>query len=248
MEKVLLTIENDVAWLTINRAEKRNAIDYDVIELLSEKLSIVETSNDAKILVITGDGSEAFCSGGDLSVFHSIYTKVAAEKMLHKMAINLHRIFFFSKPTVAFLNGTAVGGGCEIASACDFRIAEKNLKLGFIQGKLGITTGWGGSTFLLERIEPRQALQKLVGAEMFDANEAVNIGFVDKIYNREQFVNWLAGFTRQPLGVILAYKQRFLARYDKQEMMNRVLLEVDDCSTLWEMPEHHEAVARFRNK
>lgn len=248
MKKVLLTIENDVAWLTINRAEKRNAIDYDVIELLSEKLSIVETSNDAKILVITGEGSEAFCSGGDLSVFHSIYTKAAAEKMLHKMAINLHRLFFFSKPTIAYLNGTAVGGGCEIASACDFRIAEKNLKLGFIQGKLGITTGWGGSTFLLERINPRQALQKLMGSEIFDANEAINIGFVDNIYNREQFINWLDGFTRQPLGVIMAYKQRFLDRYDKQEMMNRVLREIDDCSSLWEMPEHHEAVERFRNK
>lgn len=248
MEKVLLTIENGVAWLTINRAEKRNAIDYDVIELLSEKLNIVETSDDAKILVITGKGSEAFCSGGDLSVFHSIYTKVEAEKMLHKMAMNLQRLFFFSKPTIAFLNGTAVGGGCEIASSCDFRIAEKNVKLGFIQGKLGITTGWGGSTFLLERIDPGQALQKLMGAETFDVNEAITIGFVNKMYNREQFENWLTGFTRQPLGVILAYKKRFLDRYDKQQIMNWVLREIDDCSSLWEMPEHHEAVERFRNK
>ncbi|WP_261179315.1 enoyl-CoA hydratase/isomerase family protein [Anaerobacillus sp. CMMVII] len=104
-----------------------------------------------KIVVLTGAGTDAFCSGGDLSIFHHIHTKGEAKEMLLKMAKVLHKLFFFSKPTVAYLNGTTVGGGCEIATACDFRIAEKKLKIGFIQGRLGITTGWGGSTYLMER-------------------------------------------------------------------------------------------------
>ncbi len=248
MDKVLLEFKNEVAWLTIHRPEKRNAIDYDVMDLVDEKLNIVDLRNDIKVLVVTGEGTEAFCSGGDLSVFHNIHTKVEAEKMLSKMAKVLMRIFFFSKPTIAYLNGTAVGGGCEIATACDFRIAAKNVKLGFIQGKLGITTGWGGSTYLLERINRKEALQLLMTAEVFDAKKGLEVGFIDYIYDCAQLQSWLARFTKPPLGVILAYKQRYLAKYDQEEIHHRVLAEIDSCSSLWETPEHHEAVAHFINK
>lgn len=248
MDKVLLTIENGQAWLKINREDKRNAIDYEVMELFAEKLAIVESNDDVKVLIITGEGNNAFCSGGDLTVFHSIYTKEEAEKMLTKMAKVLLKLFFFPKPTVAFLNGTAVGGGCEVASACDYRIAEKNIKFGFVQGKLGITTGWGGSTYLLERIKPLKAMELLINSAIFDAKEGVEIGFIDSIYSKEQFDNWLSSFTMHPLGVILAYKQRFLGKYDKDLIERRVIEEIDGCSTLWETDEHHEAVTRFINK
>ncbi len=248
MKKVILEVKNEVAWLTINRPEKRNAIDYDVMELFNEMLTIAEERTDVKALVVTGSGTEAFCSGGDLSVFHELYTKVEAEKMLNKMANVLLRLFFFPKPTIAYLNGTAVGGGCEIATACDFRIAAKNVKLGFIQGKLGITTGWGGSTYLLERISRNEAIQLLMTAEVFDTEKALRVGFVDYIYDNAELHNWLSRFTKQDLGVLLAYKRHYSDKYDKELIHNRVLAEIDNCSSLWETPEHHDAVARFINK
>jgi enoyl-CoA hydratase len=248
MAKVEMNIENEIAWLILNRPEKRNAIDYDVIELFNEKLDMAESRNDVKIVVITGAGNDAFCSGGDLSVFHRIHTKQDAKEMLLKMAKVLYKLFCFPKPTVAYLNGTAVGGGCEIATACDFRIAQKNTKLGFIQGKLGITTGWGGSTYLMERVNTQEALQLLMSADPFDAMEGIKKGFIQNIYERELFNQWLSSYTNQPLGVLLAYKQRFLAHHDPEVLFKRVLDEIEDCSTLWETPEHHEAVERFINK
>ncbi len=248
MEKVHLTIENQQAWIVINRPEKRNAIDFDVIKLLSEKIDIARRDKNAKVLVVTGVGNDAFCSGGDLSVFHAIHTKEEAKEMLGKMAEVLHKLFFFPKPTVAYLNGTAVGGGCEIACACDFRIAAKNVKLGFIQGKLGITTGWGGSTYLLERVSRQEALRLLLSAETFNAKIGLNNGFIQSIFTREEFDLWLSSLTTQSLGVLEAYKQRSLAGFNKDMMLERVLAEVEDCSTLWETPEHHEAVQNFIKK
>jgi enoyl-CoA hydratase len=248
MEKVLLNIENEQAWLTLNRPEKRNAIDYDVIELLNQKLDIIQSRQDVKIVIITGAQETAFCSGGDLSVFHLIHTKKDAKEMLLKMAKVLERIFFFPIPTVAYLNGAAVGGGCEIATACDFRVAQKNVKLGFIQGKLGITTGWGGATYLMERLNQQEAFQLLMSANRFDALEGLKKGFIQSIQDREVFLEWLTTFTRQPLGVLLAYKQRVLAQHDRNVLNKRVLDEIEDCSTLWETPFHHEAVQRFIDK
>ncbi|RXI98117.1 enoyl-CoA hydratase/isomerase family protein [Anaerobacillus alkaliphilus] len=248
MGKVTLKIQNHQAWLSINRPEKRNAIDYEVIELLNEQLDIIGENNEVKVLVVTGVGEQAFCSGGDLSVFHSIHTKQEAKEMLVKMAEVLHKLFFFPKPTIAFLNGSAVGGGCEIATACDFRIAEKNVKLGFIQGKLGITTGWGGSTYLVERVSNQDAFWMLLSAEIFDAKEGLNRGFIQNMFTREEFDYWLMTYTKQPLGVIKAYKQRILAQYNQNVMLERVLAEIEDCSTLWETPEHHEAVQQFLQK
>lgn len=249
MEKLLLHIENSVAWLTINRAEKRNAIDYEVIELFEEKLTEIESREDVKILVVTGQGTEAFCSGGDLSVFHNIHKKDDAKSMLEKMAKVLQMLFFFPKPTVAFLNGTAVGGGCEIATACDFRIASnKNIKLGFIQGRLGITTGWGGATYLFERLDRKRAFELLLTAKSFDVEEAIRLGFIQDIYSESLFHSWLEEMTKQPLGVILAYKKRFLESINKERIYSRVQEEINECSLLWETPEHEEAVQRFMNK
>lgn len=248
MEKVKLDVRNGQGWITIQRPEKRNAIDYDVIHLLNENLEIAANQDDIKIIIITGEGNEAFCSGGDLSVFHSIYTKADAKKMLLEMARVLHKLFFFPKPTVAYVNGTAVGGGCELATACDFRVAKKDVTLGFIQGKLGITTGWGGSTYLFERMNRQSAFQLLLSANTFPASLGVKHGFIEDLLDGKSFEEWLSNYTKHPLGVLLAYKQRFLAKYDEKEMFQRVLNEIEDCSTLWETPEHHEAVARFIRK
>lgn len=248
MDKILFEIKNNIAWIKLNRPEKRNAIDYEVMELFAAKLSEAKHLDTVKAVVVTGEGTEAFCSGGDLSVFHAIHTKNEAIQMLEKMAKVLHELFFFPKPTIAYLNGTAVGGGCEIATACDFRMAEKNVKLGFIQGRLGITTGWGGSTYLMEKINKVDALELLLFANTFDANKGLSCGFIQKIVTKSEFDLWLEGLTKPPIGVMKAYKERFLSKYDQEAIFQQVMAEIDRCSDLWETPEHHEAVSRFIHK
>lgn len=252
MEKVKLHREQGIAWVVLNRPEIRNAVDYDVMEQLTSILDEVENNDEDKLVVITGEGTQAFCSGGDLSSFHSLYTKKAAQEMLSKMGEILLRIFFFPKPTVAAINGTAVGGGCELATACDFRIAAPHAKIGFVQGTLGITTGWGASTMLFERFPQTMAMEMLMSCNRYKADEAKSIGFVQAVITdsdfREGCRNWLGPILNQQRTVLKAYKNRWMDRLDKETIKNRFFKEIDECSTLWESEEHHAAVEKFLNK
>src|SRR5690606_14490185 len=98
-----------------NRPEKWNAIDYDVMDGLAQVIKEVEANDDDRVFVITGAGQKAFCSGGDLSVFQHLKTEKEAHQMLSRMGMILHSLATLSKPTVALLNGLAIGGGCELA-------------------------------------------------------------------------------------------------------------------------------------
>jgi len=162
--------EKGYLLFTITRSKKRNAINYEVMRGLREAVNRAAES-DIKALIITGEGSQAFCSGGDLSVFHLLHTKEEAYPMLSEMAGILYSLLNLSKPTIALLNGTAIGGGCELASACDFRLARKGIKAGFVQGKQAITTGWGGGSILAEKLPAANAMKLLMEGELETAEE-----------------------------------------------------------------------------
>ncbi|WP_102347042.1 enoyl-CoA hydratase/isomerase family protein [Bacillus sp. Marseille-P3661] len=253
MGKVL--VERDakgVVWLTINRVEKRNAIDYDVMQGFKETIEEVARNKEDKVLVITGAGNKAFCSGGDLSVFHGLHTKDEAYSMLSKMGDILYQLLTLPKPTVCLLNGTAIGGGCEIAAACDFRVAAKNAKFGFVQGKLAITTGWGGATMLLEKLPYEKAMTILFSAEKYTASEGVEMGFIHHVWDemnvRLQCENWLDQFVTQSSTVLEAYKKTAIRKWNHSNIYKRMFEEIENCSLLWEMDEHHAAVNSFLNK
>lgn len=252
MEKIQVVQQSEIAWVRINREAKRNAIDYETMEQLDRALSLIEEDNNVKVLVITGAGNQAFCSGGDLSVFHELETKKQAEQMLTKMGNILYKLFFYPKPTIAAINGTAIGGGCEIATACDFRLAAPHAKMGFVQGTLAITTGWGASTMLYERLPQPTAMQMLMTCRRYTAEEAKALHFVVDIIDSKDFLQgceeWLSPFLQTSGSVLKAYKKRWMDKYNKAEMKKRFFQEIDECSTLWESQEHHDAVQRFLKK
>lgn len=250
MGKVLLErTENGVVWLTINRLEKRNAIDFDVMDEFKRIIDEVAHNKNDKVLVITGAGNKAFCSGGDLSVFHNLNTKEEAYQMLSKMGEILYSLVTLTKPTVALLNGAAIGGGCEIASACDFRLASENAKFGFVQGKLGITTGWGGASMLLEKLAYDKAMTLLMTANRFSAQEGLELGFINEILSEQnlkaQCEAWLQAYIEQSTGVLKAYKQAAIKNWECTNLRDRMFAEIKECSILWESDEHHEAVRSF---
>ncbi|TWI55790.1 enoyl-CoA hydratase/isomerase family protein [Halalkalibacter nanhaiisediminis] len=252
MKTVLLEQSNDgITWIRLNREERRNAINIEMMEELDAALSAAE-EDESRIVVITGVGQKAFCGGGDLSVFHKLKTEAEAKEMLLKMGTILERLFFFPKVTVAALNGTAVGGGCEIASACDLRIAAPHAKIGFVQGAQGITTGWGGGTLLTERLTQLAAMEMLMTARVYHSEEARELGFLQDVIVEDSFQegvkNWMAPYLKQNKGVLSAYKARLIDRFDRQMIHNRMNNEINECARLWETDDHHEAVQRFLEK
>lgn len=236
--------------LVLNRPERRNAVSYQLMEDLENAIDIAAQDDSVKVLVVTGSGDRAFCSGGDLSEFHSLYTEDEAYGMLSKMGGVLYKIATFKKPTIAILNGHAVGGGCELATAFDFRLARSGVKLGFVQASLGITTGWGGASLLLEKISPQSAMQLLMNGTVYTAEKAKQLGFLDEIIEGdiEEWEHFVEAMLTRELGVLQAYKQLLINKFEVANLQGRMETEIRDCAKLWETEAHHQAVANFLNK
>ncbi|WP_042349042.1 enoyl-CoA hydratase/isomerase family protein [Bacillus massiliigorillae] len=242
-------INEGVCTLTINRIEKYNAINFGLINEFNQALEQMRTNDDVKMIVIRGAGEKAFCSGGDLSEFHALKTEVEAYSMLSQMGDVLYKLATFPKPTIAYVNGIAIGGGCEIAAACDIRIAHERAKMGFVQGNQGITTGWGGGTLLMERISPAQGFQLLWSASILPATEAKDAGYISEIIKEDSELNAiLQTFKEKQSGVLQAYKQMLVRKWNMTDLKKRMEEEIRLCAKLWESDEHHEAVAQFRNR
>ncbi|RDI47567.1 enoyl-CoA hydratase/isomerase family protein [Falsibacillus pallidus] len=242
------TIGQSILLFKINRPEKRNAVNYEVMDGLEEAISLADQDEAIKIMAITGEGEKAFCSGGDLSEFHGLKTEEEAFWMLSRMGGILYRLAVLPKPTLAVINGSAVGGGCEIAAACDFRIASINSKMGFIQGNLGITTGWGGASLLFERIQASDALKLLCESSIKDVHGLKEIGFIQEIsdfWSEEKIVEFTQQMLQKETAVLSAYKSSLVQKWKVTGLKDRIYQEIKNCSVLWESDAHHKAVDRF---
>lgn len=168
--------------------------------------------------------------------------------MLSKMANILYKLLVLPKPTIAILNGSAVGGGCEIATACDFRIGRSGIKAGFIQGNLAISTGWGGGTILLEKLPQQIALKMLLDADIHTAHELKELGFLDSIYEGdplEACLSFLTDTLEKEESVLQAYKFLINKKWTLLSMKERMEEEAAACSVLWEDDAHHMKVEGF---
>jgi enoyl-CoA hydratase len=247
MKSYLIEEKSDYLLFTINREDVRNAINYEIMEGL--ELFLEKGKDKAyKALVITGAGESAFCSGGDLSAFHQLKTEDESYQMLSKMSSILYRILIYPKPTFAILNGSAVGGGCELASACDFRIGRKGLKAGFIQGKLAITTGWGGGSIILEKLCITNALKLLMTAELYESEQLLALGFLNELYEGDQQQAcqlYIEKMLKLETDVLSAYKKMVVSKWEETNLQKRIQEEVSNCAKLWQSEAHHLQVASF---
>ncbi|MFD1928973.1 enoyl-CoA hydratase/isomerase family protein [Sporosarcina siberiensis] len=244
-----ITIENEIALFTINRPEKRNAINAEVMNGFEEFIEQIEKSPEIAFAVITGAGDQAFCSGGDLSEFHKLQTAEETLPMLNRMAGILYKIATLPIPTIALVNGSAVGGGCEIAMACDYRVVSSTAKAGFIQGTLAITTGWGGATLLFEKDGKHDRVFRFLSeAKVLSADELLEMEWATEIYEgtaENGLKNFLTPMSKIHKSVHGAYKKVAIRKWTADFMRDRMFEEARQCSILWENEAHHKAVESF---
>jgi enoyl-CoA hydratase len=181
MSTSVVRIERDggVAILTIDRPEKRNALSARVREELVAALDSFREDSGVRVIVLTGTGDRAFVAGADIGEF--------AERtpLEQRAAMTGRRVFdeiaAFPKPVIAMINGYALGGGCELALACDFRIAADSAKLGQPEINLALIPGGGGTQRLPRLVGTGQALRLVLSGELIDAEEARRIGLVELV-------------------------------------------------------------------
>ena len=247
-----IQIENEIATFTIDRPDLRNAVNYAVMEGLEQFIDRIKDNPTVAFAVITGAGDRAFCSGGDLAEFHGFRTADEALPMLSKMAGILYRVATLPMPVIALVNGAAVGGGCEIATACDYRVVSSRTKAGFIQGTLAITTGWGGATLLFEKAGKHDRVFRLLSeADVHSAEQLLDAGWATELYEgsaEEGLKRFLTKMSTIHPSVHRAYKTIAIRKWTADFMRDRMLEEARQCSILWEDEAHHKAVERFLSK
>lgn len=245
----IITIEQGIATFTINRPERRNAINEAVMDGFDEFIAQIKNDSNVSFAVITGAGDQAFCSGGDLSEFHGLRTAAEAFPMLSRMADIIYKLATLPMPVIALVNGAAVGGGCEIAIACDYRVVSSKAKAGFIQGTLAITTGWGGATLLFEKDGKHDRVFRLLSeAGIYTAADLLEVGWATEVYDgnaKDGLAQFLSKMSSIHPSVHKAYKTIALRKWTADFMRDRMLEEARQCSILWESEAHHEAVDRF---
>jgi 3-hydroxypropionyl-coenzyme A dehydratase len=182
MKYIQLEPQGDIAILRINRPEALNAMNLDVISELSKMIDIIAADESIKAVVITGAGERSFCAGADISYMVNI-DPMQAEKYATSAQDVINKIDRLDKPVIAAVNGFALGGGCELAMACDIRIASSNAKIGQPEVTIGIPPGWGGTQRLMRIVGPAKAKELIFTGKMITADEAYQIGLVNKVIN-----------------------------------------------------------------
>lgn len=179
--------EEEIVQITINRQDKLNAMNLDVMNEFISLLDNLE-KDSSKVIIITGDGPKSFSAGADIEYMSSIGPTEAEKYALRGHEV-LNRIENLEKPVIAAVNGYALGGGCELALACDIRFASPNAQLGQPEVTLGICPGWGGTQRLLRIVGPSRAKDLIFSGRKITAEEAFSMGLVNKIIPSESLLS-----------------------------------------------------------
>ena len=220
-QTLLTALEDGIFIITINRPDKLNALNKTVIEELSQAVDEINNTATIKCAIITGAGPKAFVAGADITEFLTLNADGGEALAKKGQEMLFDKIEQSPKPIVAAVNGFALGGGCELAMSCHFRLASDNAKFGQPEVNLGLIPGYGGTQRLTQLVGKGKALELMMTANMIDANEAKQLGLVNHVTTAEE----LLSKTKEILQVIMGKGPNAVAKviaavnayYDKSQ-------------------------------
>lgn len=236
-----------IAVITLNRPDKRNAVDADVLRLLQRHLAELAQDGELHSVILTGEGS-TFSAGADVSVLKGL-GPVEADRFMRAGQAVATVIEEFPLPVVAAISGYALGGGLELALACDIRIAARAAKLGQPEIVLGSLPGWGGTQRLVRAVGEARALEMILTGRLIDAAEALAFGLVHRVADEDPLASALElcqGFNdRSPVALGLAKRAVRAARGPTELGLEVERLAV---AVTFATPERAEAERRFLDR
>jgi len=248
-ETLLLHAENGILTITINRPDKLNALNKTVFDELNKALDELAGNAELKSAIITGAGPKAFVAGADISEFNEL-SKEQSMQLAKRGQDTFFRIENSPKPIVAAVNGFALGGGCELAMACHFRIASENAKFGQPEVNLGLIPGYGGTQRLVQLVGKGKAMEMLMSAVLIDASEAKSLGLVNHVTLPEILLEHTKQIltvinTKAPLAVAGCIKA---ANAVFDETQNGYDAEVREFGNCFDTEDKQEGIAAFLEK
>ncbi|ARS36538.1 enoyl-CoA hydratase/isomerase family protein [Pontibacter actiniarum] len=186
-ENLLLDLQNGILTITINRADKLNALNIDTIKEIKNAMQQVYDDTAIKGAILTGAGPKAFVAGADITEIAEL-SEVTARSFAERGQEVFAMIERSTKPVIAAVNGFALGGGCELAMACHIRVAAENARFGQPEVNLGLIPGYGGTQRLTQLVGKGKAMELMMTADMIGAQEALQLGLVNHVVPQEQLM------------------------------------------------------------
>ena len=239
-------------WITIDRPHKHNALARPVLDALAAAVRAAGDDSRSRCVLLRGAGDQYFAAGGDLVDLASVRTDAEIDQMNEMATAALDAVRNCPIPVIAYLNGDALGGGAELAVASDLRLMAPHARIGFIHGRLGITSAWGGGPDLCALIGPSRAMRMMSRCELVGAAQALDWGLADLEAHDGPDGDDVAAFlepilARTPL-VLRGIKAQVLAWRHGLPLSERRATERKHLRATWASPEHWEVVARFLAK
>lgn len=249
-ENILIALENGIGQITINRPSKLNALNTATIQELHNALESLENDETIRAIIITGEGEKAFVAGADIAEFANFSVQEGAQ-----LAVQGHELLFdfienMRTPTIAAINGFALGGGLELAMACHFRIASDNAKMGLPEVSLGVIPGYGGTQRLPQLVGKGRAMEMIMTAGMISAEEAFRMGLVNHVVAQAE----LLGFTKSITAKIIRNSPFAIGRAIKainanfKEGVNGYETEIRNFGKCFETEDFKEGTTAFLEK
>lgn len=249
-QNITIDSKNRILYITINRAEKLNALNKATLEELKSAVQHLNASSEFGAAILTGAGPKAFVAGADISEFSS-FTIDEGKLLAAKGQENVFNIIENSaKPIIAAINGFALGGGLELAMACQLRVASDNAKLGLPEVTLGLIPGYGGTQRLAQLVGKGKALEMIMTADMISAAEAHRLGLVNHVTTPEELTakcEEILGkiLSRAPLAIAAAIKS---VNANYADGVNGFNTEIDEFGKLFGTKDFTEGVSAFMEK
>jgi len=248
-ENILLEKRGRIALVTINRPEKLNALNIKTRQELAEALDELRSDDSVRVVVITGAGEKSFVAGADIAEFEG---RTALEQ---RSVMRAKSVFTatedFPKPIIAMINGFCLGGGCELALACDLRIASDRARFGQPEINLGIIPGGGGTQRLTRLIGEGKAMQIILTGEMINAEEAYRLGLVNEVYpaaELEAKTMELANKIAEKSPVALAMAKASVKNAARMNLREGLEQEIDLFALCFSSEDKEEGVRAFLEK
>lgn len=249
-QTLLVSTENNICTITINRPDKLNALNKTVIEELSAALDEVYSNAEIKSAIITGAGPKAFVAGADISEFTSLNGEGGKALAKRGQDLVFNKIENSSKPIVAAVNGFALGGGCELAMACHFRLASENAKFGQPEVNLGLIPGYGGTQRLTQLIGKGKAMELMLTGNIIDAAETKQLGLVNHVTAADVLLDKTKELlsiinTKAPIAIKHVIKLTNIAAVGHEDGLKK---EIDAFGELFDTADAKEGAAAFLEK